>query len=207
MFTGIIKEIGIIEEIEELKTSKLFKIKCNSALIGKKIDESIAVNGVCVTIIEKDDQSFKFSAISETLEKSNLNELEKGSEVNLEPALTLAQGIDGHLVQGHVDNTAEIKAIKENRLIIESPKDLVKYIAHKGSITINGVSLTVSKIEEGYFAVELIPHTQENTNLGKLKKGDRVNLEIDLIARYLEGLLNQKEQESKYEFLKDRNLI
>jgi riboflavin synthase len=207
MFTGIIKEVGTVKEIKEAKASKIFTIECKIALENKAVDESIAVNGVCVTITDLSSTGFTFTAIQETLEKSNLGKIEEGAKVNLEPALTLKQGIDGHLVQGHVDETASVKSYQNGKLEIKTPRNLTQYIAYKGSITINGVSLTVSRLEDSSFTVELIPHTMKNTNLGKIKEGDKVNLEIDMIARYLESLLNQKEKESKYEFLKDRNLI
>ncbi len=211
MFTGIIKELGKVKRIDETEKIKTFLIKASEILDGKKIGDSIAVNGACMTITAIDTESFQFDVMEESLNKTNLSKLIIGSIVNLESAMTLNQGIDGHLVQGHVDSTAEIIFIKKNgkntEISIKTPKKLRKYIAFKGSITVNGVSLTVSKLEDKSFTVALIPHTLEKTNLKELKKGSIVNLEIDLIARYLENLLNQKEKETKYEFLKDRNLI
>lgn len=211
MFTGIIKEIGEIFSIEAKENITTFVVKCSEILKNKEIGNSIAVNGACITITGLEENSFKFDAIKETLEKTNLNEFKEGSKVNLEPALTLNQGLDGHLVQGHVDTMGEVEEILINegktKLTINYPAKIGKYLAFKGSITINGVSLTISDLQGETFAVELIPHTLEKTNLGELKKGDKVNLEIDMIARYLERLLNNKDKQITYDFLKDRGFL
>ncbi len=211
MFTGIIQEQGKILEIKESSSGKTFKIHATTVLESKKIGDSIAVNGVCVTVTELGEQHFTFDAIQETLETTNLNLLTTESAVNLEPVLTLNGGIDGHLVQGHVDTMGSVIALKhENdrtRLEVKFPAAISKLIAFKGSITINGVSLTISDLMEESFKVDLIPHTLENTNLGKLKAADKVNIEVDLIARYLKRMLDNKEKEASYEYLKERNFI
>ena len=194
MFTGIIKEVGRIEKIKSGKNIKTFTVKANSTIKNKKVGQSIAVNGVCVTITGIKKNSFDFDAIAETLERTNLGFLKLKNEVNLEPALTLNQSLDGHLVQGHVDTQGETISLKNRKkhtiLTIEFPTEIGKYLAFKGSITVNGVSLTISKLEEKTFSVDLIPHTLGKTNLGKLKKGDKVNLEVDIIARYLKRMLD-----------------
>ncbi len=214
MFTGIIQELGEIQKIESQKTIKTFTVKTNSSfLINKKIGDSIAVNGVCVSITKKNKNHFTFDAIKETLNKTNFNELKKNKKINLESSLKINQSLDGHIIQGHVDGIGKIKNLKISNknnisfLEITLPEILEKYIAFKGSISINGVSLTISDLTEKTFRVDLIPHTIKKTNLQFLKKNDKVNLEIDIIARYLERLLNCKEKESKYFFLKERNLI
>lgn len=195
MFTGIIREKGIIANIEKFKTKTIFTINSKQVLKNKKIGDSIAVNGVCVTATKKNENSFSFDAIKETLNKTNFKFSKKGDKVNLESALTLQSAIDGHLVQGHVDNTGTVKNLStvKNRkiLTIEFPKELKKYMALKGSIAINGVSLTISELGTKTLSVDLIPLTTTNTNLGSLKKGDKVNLEIDIIARYLEKIIKK----------------
>lgn len=211
MFTGIIEEVGTIEQIEPTAGGKSFTIKGGELAKTTKIGGSIAVNGACMTITKIDGDLMNFDAIQESLEKTNLKHLQKGDEVNLESALKFGDKLEGHLLQGHVDTEGEVEdhisAKEKNTLTIKFPKEIAKYLALKGSIAINGVSLTVSHLELKTFSVELIPHTLEKTNLKNLQKGDKVNLEIDSIARYLESLLNAKEQESKYYFLRERNLI
>lgn len=211
MFTGIISETGKITKIEQGEKSTTFTIETTNILKDKKIGDSIAINGACMTITSIQANIFTFDTITESLNRTNFGDIKKNDEVNLEPALTLNQALDGHLVQGHVDTTGEVLELseKENRstLTINLPKEISKYLAFKGSITINGVSLTVSDLQEKHFSVDLIPHTLEKTNLGKLKKGDKVNLEIDIIARYLERLVTEKESETKFDFLIRRGFI
>ncbi len=211
MFTGIIKELGIIKKITNKKKATTFEVQTKKILKGKKIGDSIAVNGICVTITKISKQNFHFDAIPETIALTNLKNIKPNTELNLEPALTLSQSIDGHLVQGHIDTTGTVKSLSQtkNRVIltIAFPQEIAKYLAFKGSITINGVSLTISDLQQQTFSVDLIPHTLKITNLGKFKKKDKVNLEVDLLARYLKRLLDDKESQTKYEFLKDRNLI
>ena len=212
MFTGIIQEVGTIAEILESETGKTFTVKASKILHNKKIGDSIAINGACMTITTLSDTQFTFDCIHESLKKTNLNQLHQESKINMEGSLTLDKGIDGHLVQGHVDFTAPIKTleIKENgdtTLTISLPSEYQKFIALKGSITINGVSLTISHLESDSFQVSLIPHTLAETNLSDLETGSIVNIEIDLISRYLDRLLQDKAQESTYQFLRERNLI
>ena len=211
MFTGIIKELGQVEKIKLGKNLKTFVVKADSTIQDKEIGQSIAVNGACVTIVGLTKTSFSFEAITETLEKTNLGKIKEKDKVNLEPALTLTQGLDGHLVQGHIDVEGKVISLKEEKkhtiLTIEYPKEIGKYLAFKGSITINGVSLTISRLDEANFSVDLIPHTILKTNLGALKKGSMVNLEVDIIARYLKRLLDSKEGETKYEYLIERGFI
>lgn len=211
MFTGIIQEVGKVEKIKKSEKTTTFTIKAANVIKGKKVGQSIAVNGVCTTIIKLNKNSFEFDALTETMEISNLSYLKEGDEVNLEPALTLNQSLDGHLVQGHVDAIGKISAIKdfkgEKTFIMEFPKEIAKYLAFKGSITVNGISLTISNLQEKTFSVEITPHTLEKTNLKNLKSEDKVNLETDLIARHLEQLLKKSEEQASYEFLRERGLI
>lgn len=207
MFTGIVQEIGKVKEIKKSSQGLDLEIACTKALENKKIGDSIAVNGACLTIVKIGNQRLNFEVINETLTKTNLKNLQINDEVNLEPSMTLNQGIDGHLVQGHVDGEGTVESLKDGILTIKFPDELSDCLAFKGSITINGVSLTISDLQDNTISVSLIPHTLENTNLKSLKNGQTVNLEVDLIARYLKNLLDKKENETKYAFLKDRNLI
>lgn len=197
MFTGIIKELGTIKKIKKSKNFIVFTIETKNILKGKKEGQSIAVNGACMTIRKiYDNKFFEFDSMQETLDKTNFKSLKEKSLVNLESALRLSQELDGHIVQGHVDTTGEIKSFKQKNkrtiLKIQTPKSLKKYITLKGSICINGVSLTISDLDKETFSVDLIPMTMRKTNLGILKKGDKVNLEADIMAKYLETLNNNK---------------
>ena len=207
MFTGIIQEIGKVTKIEKSPTGLTLVIEIKKIIENKKIGDSIAVNGACLTIVEINNNNVRFDVIEETLSKTNLKKLEIGNEVNLEPALTLSQGIDGHLVQGHVDCEGIVEKFEGQKLTVKFPLDIAECLAFKGSVTINGVSLTISNLQEDTLTVSLIPHTLENTNLKNLTKGNTVNLEVDLIARYLKNMMEKRDNEAKYEFLKERNLI
>lgn len=209
MFTGIITEIGKVKKVQKEK-SFIIEIIGPKTVKDKNLGQSIAVNGVCVTITKISKDSFEFEAIPETLEQSNLKSLQEGDEVNLEAAMTLNQGLDGYLVQGHIDSKGKVLDFSQKEkatLTIEFPEEISRYLAFKGSITVNGVNLTVSELQENFFRVDLTQFTLENTTLKNLKKDDMVNLETDIIAKYLENLLNHKEKETKFQFLKDRNLI
>ncbi|PIR54816.1 riboflavin synthase [Candidatus Peregrinibacteria bacterium CG10_big_fil_rev_8_21_14_0_10_36_19] len=210
MFTGIITEVGKVKEVEESNNGKTFEIEAPKTVKNKEIGSSIAINGVCTTVTELKENSFKCHAIPETLELTNLGSLRPESEVNLESPLTLNQALDGHLVQGHVDGVGKVTEFQKSEktiLRIQFPQKLAPYLSHKGSITINGVSLTISKLYTNELEVSLIPHTIKETNFRNLQIGDLVNLEIDLIARYLKNLLDNKEKETKYEFLQERGFL
>lgn len=207
MFTGIIQELGKVEKIARDKEKTAFTIQSKKILANKKIGDSIAVNGVCITIIKKNKNNFTFEAISETMSRTNFDHLKLHDTVNLESAMKQNQSFDGHFVQGHIDTCGSVKSFTKNRLTIIFPPEIEKYLAFKGSIAINGVSLTISDLQENTFSVDLIPHTLKTTNLGLLKPGSNVNIEIDIIARYLESLLNNRDKQATYQFLKERNLI
>ncbi|MBI5753589.1 riboflavin synthase [Candidatus Peregrinibacteria bacterium] len=208
MFTGIIQELGKVKKLKKSPQGLDFFIESKKILKNKKIGDSISVNGVCLTVIKITGSGFQVQIVEETLSKTNLKDLKIGDEINLESALTLNQTLNGHLVQGHIDTEGTVENLNgKGDLTIHFPEDISCYLAFKGSITINGVSLTISNLQDSTFSVALIPHTLQTTNLKNLKKGDKVNLEVDLIARYLKNLLDKKADETKYEFLKDRNLI
>ena len=197
MFTGIVKAQGHIASIEPAHGGKRLSIGAEALVgFGLQVGDSVAVNGVCLTALEPTPTSFAADASPETLQLTSLGRLETGSIVNLEPALKAGDALGGHMVSGHVDGMAalvEISDAGDNRQMrFEAPSGLARYIAHKGSITLDGVSLTVNRVDGNLFELNLIPHTLEVTTLGRLSPGDRVNLEVDQIARYLERLLEER---------------
>jgi len=197
MFTGIIQALGSIKTKVAYDKGAVFSFTAtNFDFFSITIGDSIAVNGVCLTAVEVGSDFFKADVSQETLDCSIFSELEQGDHVNLEKALRLNQGIDGHLVSGHVDGTANVSEQfnegESTRFKINVPDNLVKYIARKGSICVNGVSLTVNSIAGNIFDLNIVPHTLNVTTLGELQTGDQVNLEVDIIARHLEQLLNNK---------------
>ena len=197
MFTGIIQAIGSIQEVHSSDNGVSLKINSNTLDISdSKIGDSIAVNGVCLTATQVSDNSFTADVSNETINCTTLSDLLIGDSVNLEKSLRINQGIDGHLVSGHVDGIGKVQSINKDgdssriKILVES--DIIKYIAKKGSICINGVSLTVNSVEDNIFDVNIVPHTFSVTTLRNLSVGSNVNLEIDLIARYVERLKNYR---------------
>lgn len=210
MFTGVIKKTGKIVEVTKKEPMEIV-IESKGFFAKHKIGESISVNGACLTITRKTKDTAIFSVTEETISKTNFKNLKKNSIVNLEQAMTLNKRLEGHIVQGHVDAVGTILETREDpsqkTLRIRFPKELLKFLPLKGSVTVNGVSLTISFLDEDYFEVSLVSHTLKNTNLKDVKKNDEVNLEIDTIARYIKALLDSKEEETKYEYLLERGLI
>ncbi|MFR8868592.1 riboflavin synthase [Paraclostridium sordellii] len=193
MFTGIVEEIGFIKGIKKgEKSSKLF-IKANKVLNQLNIGDSIATNGVCLTVTDLNNDSFEADVMAETLRRSNLESFNIGSEVNLERALSLEKRLGGHIVSGHIDGIGTLTSfIKEDNAIwitVKASMNILKYIVHKGSITIDGISLTVAYVDDSCFKVSIIPHTARETTLLNKKVGNTVNLECDLIGKYVEKLL------------------
>jgi len=202
MFTGIIQAQGNIQEIRISDKGAVFVFNSNSLdLSDVSIGDSIAVNGACLTVKKLDNNSFSADVSQETLKCSTFSQLEKGQSINLEKSLRLDQGIDGHLVSGHVDGVGEVVSLHKEgectRLKIKVKNDLSKYIAKKGSICINGVSLTVNSVEADIFDVNLVPHTLSVTTLGELIENSSVNIEIDIIARHVEQLISHKTSSGK----------
>ncbi len=195
MFTGIIEAVGTIERISRNMKGVSLQIDSGKLdLTDVKVGDSIAVNGICLTVTQQSNNHFEVDVSHETLRCTiGLENLD--NQVNLEKAMRLSDRLGGHLVSGHVDGIGKIVQFEpegENyRLSIQSPTELLKYIVVKGSVTVSGVSLTVNRIEGSYFHINLIPHTLAETNLKLLKVGDAVNLETDLLARYVERLMNQ----------------
>jgi len=197
MFTGIIQAIGSIQEVHSSDNGVVLKINSNNLDISdSKIGESIAVNGVCLTATQVSDNSFTADVSNETINCTTFSDLLIGDSVNLEKSLRINQGIDGHLVSGHVDGIGKVQSINKDgdssRIKILVEGDIIKYIAKKGSICINGVSLTVNSVEDNIFDVNIVPHTFSVTTLRNLSVESNVNLEIDLIARYVERLKNYR---------------
>lgn len=201
MFTGIIEEIGVIKKITKGVNSEKLLIQCNKVLEETKLGDSICTNGVCLTVTDINDHSFQADVMTETLLRSNLGNLTLGSEVNLERALTLSSRLGGHIVSGHIDGVGKIVSLKriDNSIevSIEAKLSILKYIIEKGSITIDGISLTVTYVDNKAFKVCIIPHTGENTILLKKKVGESVNLECDILGKYVERLLSFKVEEKK----------
>lgn len=199
MFTGIIQSKGSIKEIFSSSDGARLKINTNALdLTDTNVGDSIAVDGVCLTVTELTESSFTADVSNETLTCTTFSALKQGKNVNLERSLRVNQGIDGHLVSGHVDGIGAVNSIEKDgdsvRIKIEVQGDIIKYIAKKGSICINGVSLTVNSVENNFFDVNIVPHTLSATTLGDLSLQSNVNIEIDQIARYVERLLSQNEE-------------
>lgn len=195
MFTGIIEATGIVNEVIINGTNRIFRIE--SLLSAQlKIDQSVSHNGTCLTIEEVSGNVHRVTAIAETLKKTNLGQWKPGTLINLERCLQLSSRLDGHLVQGHVDATGRCVAIKEKKgsreYTFQFPKKLAALVIEKGSICVNGISLTVFNVKKKSFTVAVIPYTFEHTNMKELRRGDAVNLEFDIIGKYLLRSLSLK---------------
>lgn len=189
MFTGIIEELGSVRSVDERDGVLRLDIAASHVVSDAQTGDSIAVNGVCLTAVELDHHGFRADVMAESLEKTTLGSLAAGSDVNLERPMKLGGRLDGHMVQGHVDGVGTVAEITKRadgyRVRIGLPDDLARFVVDKGSITVDGVSLTVSDLEDDVFEIALIPHTLEVTTLGGLAAGDQVNLEVDVIAKYV----------------------
>jgi len=197
MFTGIVESLGVIKEIATLGTNKTFWIE--SPLSSSfKTDQSVAHNGVCLTVEDVQGDLHKVTAVEETLSKTELNQWTTGYRVNLERSLLPTNRLDGHFVQGHVDSTGECKKIKDRHgsyeFEFEFPKKFAELLIEKGSICVNGISLTAFNVKKNSFTVAIIPYTYEHTNLQFVKKGDLVNLEYDMIGKYILRKKNNREK-------------
>jgi riboflavin synthase len=196
MFTGIVEELGEVTGVEEQTDAARLTIRGPQVVSDARHGDSIAVNGVCLTVVETDGTSFTADVMAETLARSSLGALRVGSRVNLERPVTLADRLGGHLVQGHVDGTGEVVArtpAEHWELVrVSLPEGLARYVVEKGSITVDGVSLTVVEVGADWFTVSLIPTTLELTTLGRKGPGDPVNLEVDIVAKYVEKLMGDR---------------
>ncbi|HVI32952.1 riboflavin synthase [Phenylobacterium sp.] len=189
MFTGIVTDVGRVRAVRDTNRDRRFEIETSFDLATVDIGASIAHAGCCLTVVEKGEGWFAVEVSGETLDKTTLSDWREGRRVNLERAARVGDELGGHIVSGHVDGVGEVLSVAEeggsHRVRIRVPRPLHRFIAPKGSITVEGVSLTVNEVEDDAFGVNLIPHTWDVTTLGELKPGARVNLEIDMLARYL----------------------
>jgi len=190
MFTGITTNYGLIKQIKE-KINSEYTIESDINLSKVKIGSSILCSGICLTVIRKKSNTFVVNISEETLKVTNAKNWKKGTKLNLEKSLKVGDELGGHIVTGHIDATTRLirrkKLKKSSILIFKLPKNLQKFICKKGSIAIDGISLTVNDVEEKSFSISIIPHTSEITTLGNIKKDDTVNIEIDILARYIEN--------------------
>ncbi|QVK19849.1 riboflavin synthase [Mycoplasmatota bacterium] len=209
MFTGLIEELGVVKDVVFGSSSAKISIYGNKVLDGLNIGDSISTNGVCLTVVEYNNNSFAVDVMPETMEKSNLDELRIGDMVNLERALRLGDRLGGHIVSGHVDGKGIIESFIEDDnaiwVTIKATGEVLKYIIKKGSIAIDGASLTVAYVDEHSFKVSIIPLTQEETTLTKKNVGDYVNLECDMVGKYIEKIIGfeKKEKPIDFNFLKE----
>ncbi len=196
MFTGIIEEIGHVQRINQQSRSAQIQVKASKVLHDATVGDSIAVNGVCLTVVSFDAQHFIADVMPETVDKTTLHELKPGSPVNLERALQVGARLGGHIVQGHIDALGTIvqKQVLEIAIIyrIKTTTELLQFVVPKGSVAIDGISLTVVDVFQDSFTVSLIPHTAHETILGGKNPGERVNLESDIIGRYVQHLMSRK---------------
>ncbi len=194
MFTGLVAELGKVQNLVSQGDSYHLTITASKVLIGLKIGDSVAVNGVCLTVVQLDSLAFTADVMPETVRLTNIGRLHNGDRVNLERTLRLCDGLDGHIVSGHVEGLGVIISRQPEGIAvvveIEASPELLKYVIKKGSIAIDGISLTVTKVTGTSFSVSLIPHTAKETTLGFKDIGDVVNLETDIIGKYVERMLN-----------------
>jgi riboflavin synthase len=194
VFTGIVEELGTVDALTTQTAGARLRVRCTRVLDDLKPGASIAVNGVCLTAVALDDSSFSADLAPETLERSNLGSLASGSRVNLERPLSLSDRLSGHIMQGHVDGTGELLSLEplgdENWwLRIRVPAELDRYLVFKGSIALDGISLTIASLERDVLSVTIIPHTYQVTTLATYQPGDRLNIECDVLAKHVEKLL------------------
>lgn len=197
MFTGLVEEMGTVTALEPQGDAVRLTIGASTLLSDAKLGDSIAVNGVCLTVATRDDDSFTADVMQESLDRSALGALTKGARVNLERAMAVGDRLGGHIMQGHVDGTASLlsRTVSEHWEVLRFslPAELNRYVVEKGSIAVNGTSLTVSAVGEDFFEVSLIPTTLAETTHGSLEVGDEVNLEVDVMAKYVEKMLGNRQ--------------
>ena len=213
MFTGIIEEIGKVDAVRRGAHSSQITLRASEVIKDIRLGDSICTNGVCLTVVAFDTHSFTVDVMPETMSKTNLGDLRQGSQVNLERALRLSDRLGGHLVSGHIDGTGRIALRRKDEnaewFRISAGKELLRYIVGKGSVAVDGISLTVVEANEDSFTVSLIPHTQAVTTLYGKKAGDTGNIECDMIAKYLEKLMNNGRGEGRIslDFLASKGFI
>jgi riboflavin synthase len=191
VFTGIVRELGAVEALEESEAGARLRVRAPETAAGTAVGDSVSVNGVCLTAVAVGDGVLDFDAVPETLRRSSLGRLASGAPVNVEPALRAGEPLGGHIVQGHVDGVARVRRADEEGLEIEAGAAILRYCVEKGSIAVEGVSLTIAGLTDDAFTVALVPHTRAVTTLGALRAGDEVNIEVDLLAKHVERLLER----------------
>ena len=208
MFTGIVEELGKIKTITKTEAGKQFIISAKRVMADLNVGDSISVNGVCLTVIDRKKSQFTVDLVHETLKKSNLGEIEVGTRVNLERALTLSTRLGGHILQGHVETVA---VIIENTpigdgvtMVIAIDPEWMRYCIPKGSIALDGISLTIAEIDENLLTIALIPHTLDHTTLGIKQPGDSVNVETDIVGKYIERLLSFDDEDGGEDSMSSR---
>lgn len=213
MFTGIIEEVGTVQAIQHGENSSFIEIKAEKVLSDVHAGDSIAVNGVCLTVTEFSKNTFRADVMNETLKRSSLGSLKNGSSVNLERAMSANGRFGGHMVSGHIDGTGVISAVKNDGIavwyIINTTSEIMQYIIEKGSIAVDGISLTVAKVTNSSFSVSIIPHTAQQTILSFKKTGDIVNLENDIVGKYVGKFINAdiKKSNISMNFLAENGFI
>jgi riboflavin synthase len=196
MFTGIVEARGVLTAVDDLDRGRRFAIRCAPVTVDLAVGDSVAVQGACLTATSVSADTFTVELVPETVTRTSLGTVRIGDVVNLERAMRIDGRFDGHVVQGHVDGVGTVRTLTAegagHRLSVECPARLLRYVVDKGSITIDGVSLTIAALDDRGFEVVLIPHTAEVTTLGSLQPEDRVNLEVDILAKYVERLMETK---------------
>nr|MDE0502016.1 riboflavin synthase [bacterium] len=193
MFTGIVAEVGRVTRCEQTDRGRRLMIEAPGITEDLEVGDSVAVNGICLTAVAVERPGFQMEAVAETLSRTNLGEAMEGSSVNLERPVRLGGRLDGHVVQGHIDGVGVVLGIQpegdSRRVALAVPEELERYLVYKGSVAVDGVALTVTAVTGGSFEVALIPHTLASTTLGSWKVGDKANIEVDILAKYVEKLL------------------
>jgi riboflavin synthase len=216
VFTGLIEEIGILEEANKGAKSAQLTISANKVLQDIKLGDSVSTNGVCLTVVRFSNNSFTVDVMPETMRRSNLKNLKHGNKINLERALKLGDRLGGHIVSGHIDGVGLVRAIEEEDnatwVTIEAESEIMRYIIEKGSIAIDGTSLTVAYVDNKAFKVSIIPLTRDETTLLSKKVGDEVNLECDMVGKYIERFTmfnkdNDNRREINMDFLKENGFV
>jgi riboflavin synthase len=194
VFTGIVRERGRVAAVEGVDVAAHLLIEAPGTSARLAVGDSVSIDGCCLTATAVSDGSFSVTAVSESLSRTTLGQLEPGDEVNLETATRAGEPLGGHYVQGHVDGVGRIASLAPEeegaRMWVEAPRELLRYCVEKGSIAVGGVSLTISALRDGAFEVALVPHTLAETTFGRLTEGDEVNLEVDVLAKYVEKLIH-----------------
>jgi riboflavin synthase len=195
MFTGIVRELGVVVEAEEAGGGRALLVRAPETAARTNIGDSVAIDGCCLTAAGVDGAAIRFHAVPETVARTTLRDLERDHEVNVEPAVRAGEELGGHYVQGHVDAVGRVQSVEAEgeglRVFVEAPDEVLRYCVEKGSITVDGVSLTVAELAGDAFAVALVPHTLTATTLSDLEPGQAVNLEADVLAKYVERLLSR----------------